>query len=147
MQRRYVLPLYWSWKTTENGRFLQGRHKGWPFFDYTMQGLATKQFRTLSPLWFWRPNGGFERNYSDFWKLYQYRRWADGMKEHKILWYPWYSGIPDQEEGRQPLADSSEEQADSSPPSGSLGEQETGGGDHRPALKGLADQVMELNLW
>jgi hypothetical protein len=147
MQRRYVLPLYWSWKVTENGSFLQGRRKGWPFFDYTMQGQATKQFRTLSPLWFWRPKGGFERNYSDFWKLYQYRRWADGMKEHKILWYPWYSGIPDEEEGRQPLADLSEEHADSSPPSGSFDEQEPGAGDRRPALKGLADQVKELNLW
>ena len=69
------------------------------------------------------------------------------MQEHKILWYPWYSGIPDQEEGRQPLADLSEEHADSSPPFGSLGEQETGAGDHGPALEGLADHVKELDLW
>jgi len=93
-RRRYFLPLYWSWRVTENGEFSQGRTKGWPLFDYSMGGEYERQFRTLSPLWFWRPSLGFERNYSDFWKLYESRRWQDGLKEKKILWYRWFSIAP-----------------------------------------------------
>jgi hypothetical protein len=101
--RLYVLPLYWSWRVTEHGEFSKGRIKGWPLFDYSSWGEEAKQFRTLSPLWFWRPERGFERNYSDFWKFYQYRRWTDGLRERKVLWYRWYSIVPgDVEEFREP---------------------------------------------
>jgi hypothetical protein len=89
--RLYVLPLYWSWRVTEEGEFARERIKGWPFFDYSIYDTETTQFRLLSPLWFWRPEGGFETNYSDFWKLIQTRHWQDGLQERKILWYRWYS--------------------------------------------------------
>jgi hypothetical protein len=69
------------------------------------------------------------------------------MKEHKILWYPWYSGLPDQEGEYQALEGISEEPDDSTSPSGSSDEHETGAGNNRPAPRGLADQVKELNLW
>lgn len=94
MHRLYVLPLYWSWRVTEEGTFARGRIKGWPFFDFSRQGDEGRQFRALSPLWFWRPRGGFERNYSDFWKLYEYRQWDEGFQERKILWYRWFSIAP-----------------------------------------------------
>ncbi len=94
-RRRYVLPLYWDWRVTHDGEFSEGRIKGWPFFDWTRRAGEERQFRALSPLWFWRPEGSFERNYSDFWKLYQYRRWPDGLRERKILWYRWFSAAPE----------------------------------------------------
>ncbi len=97
-RRLYVLPLYWSWRVTEHGERVRGRTKGWPFFDYSWQGEQERQFRLLSPLWFWRPTGGFERNYSDFWKLYESRRWKNGLKEKKILWYRWFSIAPGETE-------------------------------------------------
>jgi hypothetical protein len=93
-RRLYVLPLHWSWRVTEDGEFSRGRSKGWPFFDITRHGEEARQFRTLSPLWFWRPEGGFERNYSDFWKIFQSTRWQDGLREHKILWYRRFSIAP-----------------------------------------------------
>ena len=146
-ERRYVLPLYWSWQVTENGRFSQGRYKGWPFFDYTVQDQAAKQFRALSPLWFWRPEGGFERNYSDFWTLYKYRSWADGLTERRILWYPFYSGAPEDEEGVRALEEMPPESADSLRPSRTSGQDEAWSGTDSPALGGRIDQVEELNPW
>lgn len=94
MQRTYVLPLYWSWRVTEGGEFSHGRIKGWPLFDASMRGEEERQFRALSPLWFWRPDGGFERNYSDFWKFHEHRRWEDGLLERKILWARFFSNLP-----------------------------------------------------
>ncbi len=113
MHRLYVLPLYWSWRMTENGEFSRGRIKGWPLFDYTREDGDQRQFRALSPLWFWRPNGGFERNYSDFWKFYEARRWKDGLKEHKVLWYRWYSVAPGATDALPAMGESPE------PPAGS----------------------------
>lgn len=106
--RLYVLPLYWSWRVTEGGEFARGRTKGWPFFDYSLQGEQERQFRLLSPLWFWRPTGGFERNYSDFWKFYESRRWKSGLRERKILWYRWFSVAGDRADGLQDLGESLE---------------------------------------
>jgi hypothetical protein len=121
-RRLYVLPLYWDWRVTEDGEFSQGRVKGWPFFDSFRQGEKARQFRALSPLWFWRPDGGFERNYSDFWKLYECRRWQDGLKERKILWYRWFSIAPGETDklraAHEPLEDpaTSPEDPDSTSP-------------------------------
>ncbi len=97
--RRYILPFYWSWslRDEERNELIGKRVKGWPLFDYTRAEGGVTSFRTLSPLWFWRPQGGFERNYSDFWTLYKVRRDPDGMVRRRILWYRW-GKCPDREE-------------------------------------------------
>jgi hypothetical protein len=120
--------------------------KGLPFFDYSMGGEGERQFRALSPLWFWRPDGGFERNYSDFWKLYEYRRWQDGLKERKILWYRWFSIAPGETDKlpatHGPLEDpaTAPEDPDSKSPwdAGVLGD--------NPLFKGTSDPADKLGL-
>jgi hypothetical protein len=146
-QRRYVLPLYWDWRVTEEGRFAQGRFKGWPFWDYTKRGEREKEFRTISPLWFWRPEGGFERNYSDFWKVYVQRSWPDGFQEKRFLWYPWYTVAPDHAGEGQAAEEVPEGAADGSSLSGPPDTENTGWLSESAALEGLFDQVKGLGLW
>lgn len=95
-RRRYVLPLYWSYTQTDaQGVLRQRRVKGFPLVDYSVGGPWRKRVRVISPLWFWRPFGGFERNYSDFWTLYSFQENHQGKRRTKVLWYPWYRSPED----------------------------------------------------
>jgi len=145
-RRLYVLPLYWDWRVTEDGEFARGRIKGWPLFDYSMGGEGERQFRTLSPLWFWRPDRGFERNYSDFWKLYEYRHWQDGLRERKILWYRWFSIAPGKTDGLQEMHESREAPAASLEDPDSKSPWDAGVLGDNPLFEGLSRPAESLGL-
>jgi len=145
-RRLYVLPLYWDWRVTEDGEFSKGRVKGWPFFDSFRQGEEARQFRTLSPLWFWRPDGGFERNYSDFWKLYEYRHWQDGLKERKILWYRWFSIAPGETDKLRATIEPLEDPSTSPEDPGSESPWDAGALSDNPLFEGPSSPAEKLGL-
>ncbi|MGW8320081.1 MAG: hypothetical protein ACWGSD_00870 [Thermodesulfobacteriota bacterium] len=145
-RRLYVLPLYWDWRVTEDGEFSKGRVKGWPFFDSFRQGEEARQVRTLSPLWFWRPDGGFERNYSDFWKLYEYRHWQDGLKERKILWYRWFSIAPGETDKLRATIEPLEDPSTSPEDPGSESPWDAGALSDNPLFEGPSSPAEKLGL-
>ncbi|NQT19569.1 MAG: hypothetical protein HQ592_07680 [Planctomycetes bacterium] len=49
----------------------QIRRMFWPFFRYFKKGDGSKHFMAFSLLWYWNERG-FERNYSRFWRIFEY---------------------------------------------------------------------------
>lgn len=72
--------------TVEGGR--SGRRIDvWPFFSYKRDREGNRSFHTLSLLEpFLSGNEGIERNYSPFWRLYEWKKDKDGKTVSSFLW-------------------------------------------------------------
>jgi hypothetical protein len=72
--------------TVEDGR--NGRKIDvWPLFSYRRDTKGNRSFHLLSLLEpFLSGNKGIERNYSSFWRLYEWKEDKDGRRVHSFLW-------------------------------------------------------------
>lgn len=81
-----ILPIYWSerqnWKEEDKSATYI---RLWPLLSYERKKDDTLKLSLLSPLWF-REGDGFQRNYSPFWTLYEYRRDKEGNRLSRVLW-------------------------------------------------------------
>jgi len=59
----------------------------WPLFSYKRDGEGNRSFHFLSILEPFLPNNeGIERNYSPFWRLYEWEKGSDGREVSSFLW-------------------------------------------------------------
>jgi hypothetical protein len=59
----------------------------WPLFSYKRDREGNLNFHFLSILEpFLSGNDGIERNYSSFWRLYEWKKYKDGRKTSSFLW-------------------------------------------------------------
>jgi len=85
-RKNIVLPVYWSERETwpeENKSASYTRV--WPLLSYERGKDGALKLSILSPLWF-RDRDGFQKNYSSFWTLYEYRKDREGNRFSKGLW-------------------------------------------------------------
>jgi len=70
----------------EGGRD-QRRIDVWPLFSYKRDAGGNRSFHLLSFLEpFFSDNEGVERNYSSFWRLYEWKKYNDGRSVSSFLW-------------------------------------------------------------
>jgi len=78
-----IIPLFW-WQRDREKESEGSLVQVWPLFKVTheLDGSAQAEFPSILPL----RRAGFERNYAPFFRLFEWRREADGATRYSLLW-------------------------------------------------------------